>query len=106
MLDFIKLTSFSLLLLGSCVDVFTQHAYYSVDIKKQRALRMEANILGLEQRIETLIGECKRLVSENRSLKTEQHSLMSEKTQLKEKNRLACSRLEKIIEKLRTLEDQ
>jgi len=67
---------------------------------------MEANILGLEQRIETLIGECKRLSSENRTLKTEQNSLMSEKTQLKEKNRLACSRLEKIVEKLRTLEDQ
>ncbi len=67
---------------------------------------MEANIVGLEQRIETLIGECKRLNSENRNLKTEQHSLMSEKTQLKEKNRLACSRLEKIVEKLRTLEDQ
>ncbi len=67
---------------------------------------MEANILGLEQRIETLIGECKRLSSENRNLKSEQHSLMSEKTQLKEKNRLACSRLEKIVEKLRTLEDQ
>lgn len=67
---------------------------------------MEANILGLEQRIETLIGECKRLSSENRNLKTEQSSLLSEKTQLKEKNRLACSRLEKIVEKLRTLEDQ
>ena len=67
---------------------------------------MEANIIGLEQRIETLIGECKRLSTENRTLKTEQHSLMTEKTQLKEKNRLACSRLEKIDEKLRTLEDQ
>ena len=67
---------------------------------------MEANIIGLEQRIETLIGECKRLSSENQTLKTEQHSLMTEKTQLKEKNRLACSRLEKIVEKLRTLEDQ
>lgn len=67
---------------------------------------MEANILGLEQRIETLISECKRLNSENRSLKSEQGSLLAEKTQLKEKNRIACSRLEKIVEKLRTLEDQ
>jgi len=67
---------------------------------------MEANIFGLEQRIETLISECKRLTSENRNLKTEQSSLIAEKTQLKEKNRLACSRLEKIVEKLRTLEDQ
>jgi len=67
---------------------------------------MEANILGLEQRIETLISECKRLNSENRSLKTEHNSLVAEKTQLREKNRIACSRLEKIVEKLRTLEDQ
>lgn len=67
---------------------------------------MEANILGLEQRIETLISECKRLSSENRSLKSEQGDLLAEKTQLKEKNRLACTRLEKIVEKLRMLEDQ
>ena len=67
---------------------------------------MEANILGLEQRIETLINECKRLSTENRSLKTEQSTLLTQATQLKEKNRLACSRLEKIVTKLRTLEDQ
>ena len=67
---------------------------------------MEANMIGLEQRIETLIGECKRLSSENKDLKSEQHTLLTEKTQLKEKNRLACSRLEKIVEKLRTLEEQ
>ncbi|MFT5574327.1 MAG: cell division protein ZapB [Cryomorphaceae bacterium] len=67
---------------------------------------MEANILGLEQRLDTLINECRRLNNENRSLKSEQNELLSEKTQLKEKNRLACSRLEKIVEKLRSLEDQ
>lgn len=67
---------------------------------------MEANFVGLEQRIETLISECKRLSNENRSLKSEQGALLEEKTQLKEKNRLACARLEKIVEKLRTLEDQ
>ena len=67
---------------------------------------MEANILGLEQRIETLISECKRLGNENRSLKSEQSALLTESTQLKEKNRLACGRLEKIVSKLRTLEEQ
>lgn len=67
---------------------------------------MESNIFGLEQRIDTLINECKRLSNENRSLKTEHGELLTEKTQLKEKNRLACSRLEKIVSKLRTLEDQ
>lgn len=67
---------------------------------------MGANILGLEQRIETLINECRRLSSENRILKSEQGALLEEKTNLKEKNRIACSRLERIVEKLRTLEDQ
>jgi len=67
---------------------------------------MEANVVGLEQRVETLIDECKRLSVENQSLKSEQNELLAAKTQLKEKNRLACSRLEKIVEKLRTLEDQ
>ena len=67
---------------------------------------METNILGLEQKIESLISECKRLTSENKNLKTETGRLLSQKTQLKEKNKLACSRLEKIVEKLRNLEDQ
>ena len=67
---------------------------------------MESNLIGLEQRIESLISECRRLTTENRSLRSEQGALLEEKTQLKEKNRLACSRLEKIVEKLRTLEDQ
>jgi cell division protein ZapB len=71
-----------------------------------RFAKMELNVLGLEQRIETLINECKRLSNENRSLKTEHLSLLSEKTQLTEKNRLACTRLERIVLKLRTLEDQ
>lgn len=73
---------------------------------QRRLTVMESNILGLEQRIDSLINECKRLNSENRSLKTEHGVLLTEKTQLKEKNKLACSRLEKIVVKLRTLEDQ
>ena len=67
---------------------------------------METSITNLEQRIQSLISECHRLHSENRGLKTQQSDLIAEKTQLTEKNRLACSRLEKIVDKLRTLEDQ
>lgn len=67
---------------------------------------MDPSILSLEQRVDNLINECKRLSNENKNLKSEQGELIAEKTQLKEKNRLACSRLEKIVEKLRTLEDQ
>ncbi|HAU69589.1 MAG: TIGR02449 family protein [Arenicella sp.] len=67
---------------------------------------MEVEISSLERRIETLIDECRRLNTENRSLRTEQGELVSERTQLKEKNRLACSRLERIVAKLKLLEEQ
>lgn len=62
--------------------------------------------MGLEQGIESLISECRRLTTENQSLKSDQQLMVTEKTQLQEKNRIACSRLEKIVEKLRNLEDQ
>ena len=68
--------------------------------------RMEASFMGLEQGIESLISECRRLTTENQSLKSDQQLMVTEKTQLQEKNRIACSRLEKIVEKLRNLEDQ
>lgn len=67
---------------------------------------MESNIVNLEQKIDTLIGECRRLQEENRSLRTHHESLVAERTQLQEKNRLARSRLETIVEKLRALDDQ
>ncbi len=67
---------------------------------------MEASFIGLEQRVESLISECRRLTTENQSLKSDQQAMVAEKTQLQEKNKIACSRLEKIVEKLRTLEDQ
>ena len=67
---------------------------------------MEASFIGLEERIESLINECRRLTSENNTLKSDQQLMVAEKTQLQEKNKIAWSRLEKIVEKLRTLEDQ
>ncbi len=63
-------------------------------------------IQGLEQKIDTLIGECRRLVDENRNLRDSKDSLLAERTQLQEKNKLARSRLEGIVEKLRTLDEQ
>lgn len=66
---------------------------------------MNFEISGLEQQIETLISECRRLHKENHTLRTEHNELVSEKTQLKEKNRLARTRLEKIVVKLKALED-
>ena len=67
---------------------------------------MNINISGLEQRIDALIGECKRLADENKSLRNSHEDLITEKTELREKNRIARSRLEKIVEKLKLLETQ
>ena len=67
---------------------------------------MDINIQNLEQRLDTLIGECKRLNEENKSLRDSREGLLTEKTQLTEKNRIARSRLEKIVSKLRNLDDQ
>ena len=67
---------------------------------------MNINISGLEQRIDSLINECKRLADENKSLRSSHEELITEKTELREKNRIARSRLEKIVEKLKLLETQ
>lgn len=66
---------------------------------------MDNDLVGLEQRINTLIAECRRLIDENRNLKEERDSLLEDKKQLTEKNRLARSRLESIVHRLRTLEN-
>ena len=52
---------------------------------------MEASFLGLEQRIESLINECRRLTRENHSLKSDNQVMVAEKTQLQEKNKIACT---------------
>jgi len=46
------------------------------------------------------------VVEENRNLRDSKDSLIAERTQLQEKNKLARSRLEGIVQKLRTLDDQ
>lgn len=67
---------------------------------------VENGIVSLEQKIDSLINECRRLVEENRNLRKSQDNLLAERSQLQEKNKLARSRLEGIVQKLRTLDDQ
>ena len=66
---------------------------------------MDNDLVGLEKRINTLIEECRRLIDENRKLKVERDSLLEDKKKLTENNRLARSRLESIVHRLRTLEN-
>lgn len=67
---------------------------------------MESNedIKDLEGRIDQLIDFCQRLRQENSSLKTENQGLTDEHTKLVEKTRLARTRIEDMIGRLKALE--
>lgn len=58
----------------------------------------------LEQRVDELINTCRLLRDENLSLRSSRDSLLEERTKLAEKNKIARSRLEAIVDRLRTLE--
>ena len=58
----------------------------------------------LEDRIDDLIGICRRLREENESLRVNRETLLQERTKLAEKNKLAKSRLESIVGRLKSLE--
>lgn len=65
---------------------------------------VDKDLNSLEQRVDDLIGACRRLKDENQSLKTSRDALLEEKSKLAEKNRLARTRLEAIVDRLRALE--
>lgn len=65
---------------------------------------MNQDIKALEERIDDLIGVCRRLREENDGLRHSQESLIEERTKLAEKNKMARSRLESIVDRLRALE--
>ena len=58
----------------------------------------------LEARIFELSVTLRRLVEQNRILRVDQRSLNKENGRLTEKNRIACTRLESIVNRLKTLE--
>lgn len=65
---------------------------------------MNQDIKALEERIDDLIGVCRRLREENEGLRNSQENLIEERTKLAEKNKMARSRLESIVDRLRALE--
>jgi cell division protein ZapB len=58
----------------------------------------------IAQRVDQLIALCQRLGDENRSLRTSQEQLMAERANLMAKNEQARSRVEAMIHRLRSLE--
>lgn len=60
----------------------------------------------LEQQVEELIRLCDRLREENASLRASQEHLVAERADLIEKTELARSRVEAMVVRLKSMEDQ
>lgn len=64
----------------------------------------QADLQSISERLDQLLAVIARLNEENRSLRTSQESLMSERANLLAKNEQARSRVEAMINRLKTLE--
>ena len=64
-----------------------------------------AQVQQLSARIDKLLELTRRLADENRSLRQGQEQLVSERAQLLNKNELARSRVEAMINRLKSLEN-
>jgi cell division protein ZapB len=67
---------------------------------------LDEEIKKLEDRVSTLVGICKRLKEENGSLRVREKALTETNAKLSEKNRLARTRIESIIGKLKAMDAQ
>lgn len=65
---------------------------------------LDEDIKRLEERLGTLVNALQRLKEENYSLRSQQRDLTRENARLAEKTRLARSRIESIIGRLKTME--
>ncbi|MEW6353597.1 MAG: TIGR02449 family protein [Pseudomonadota bacterium] len=66
----------------------------------------EAELKKLEARIDEMIRTCERLKEENTLLRKQYDALLSEQTSLAEKNQQARARVELIIQRLKSLEQE
>ena len=64
----------------------------------------EINLQPLEMKIEKLVDLCGYLANENKTLRDQQVGLISERMTLLEKNTLARTRIEAMIERLKAME--
>ena len=78
-------------------------ANYDGQSMKEQINSLE-DLEALEQRIDELLSLCKQLHDENQSLRTSQEQLVTERANLVAKNEQARSRVEAMINRLKTLE--
>lgn len=74
-------------------------------MSKQKTISvLEQDLQALEMRIEELIHVCGHLKQENQTLHEREHALSKELTAQRQKNSVACSRVEAMLEKMNLLE--
>lgn len=66
----------------------------------------EQDLKSLEFQIDELIQLCQQLKNENQALREQHGSLMSERANLMQKNEMARSRVEAMIMRLKTMEQE
>ncbi len=66
----------------------------------------EYNLDTLERQADELIRVCDKLRDENASLRASQEHLVAERAELIEKNELARSRIEAMVARLKSMEEQ
>ena len=64
----------------------------------------DPQLQSLEQKIDELITLCRQLNRENQSLKADMAGWQAERQDLMDKNELACTRVEAMINRLREME--
>ena len=66
----------------------------------------EQLLQALEEKIDELVERCEALHAENRELRSKQSAWQDESVRLREKNELARSRVDHMISRLKTLEQE
>lgn len=66
----------------------------------------ETTFKSLESKVDDLIQLCADMKRENQRLREEQHELQSERTNLLNKNQLARTRLEKVLDRLKSMQQE
>lgn len=74
--------------------------------KSHNSNAIELDLKKLEVRVEELIRACAQLKDENNSLRSAQDSLITERADLIEKTELAKARVEAIITRLKSMEEE
>lgn len=67
-------------------------------------VRLLAQLQSLNERLDTALEQAERLADENRSLRQQQEHINSERSQLLAKNEQARTRVEAMIARLKSLE--